>query len=631
MHLAENLNILSESFPDTFEKIRGIEGIENSRAVRLEAARNGMPTIVYGNDSGSVYIHSKYDPAKEAERFIGQYKDVDRYKHVFFYGLGMGYHIEEFCRNHPDKRYVIYEPEQSILLSFLKERKLRSLALKNCKGIYLGSSQGEIVYILQQYVNQINGEVLFIVLPSYERIFESIYKSFLETFRTTVMNKKASLQAQTHFQKLWTANSIKNFREVINSKNILQDKKRCFKGKPAIIAAAGPSLEEEIENLRLVKDKRLAYIFAAGSAINALLAYGIYPHAVCTYDPAPHNFVALENFIKTEDKSIPLIFGSSVFHKVAGSFSGKKYHVISDKDSVAQFYLQTETGEKLEAIMDSPSVTIMLLQILTRLGCDPIILVGQNFAYKNNNYYARGIEYAARPKAISETEIKSAVAVEDVNGGAVYTNYTFNHMRRQMEDYIKYFNIKNVINCTGGGARIEGTIYKPLKELLDGEMSGAAAVEGWMEDQEGSYDFSYMLQQNNILLSEYERLYMILDSIINIINELKSLIKSGDTKAISGALSSFEKELRKMLNNKFFDVFLRPMNLVQIDIINRNLDDIRFETNVRTREEMVIENFGAFIEGCEKDFKEITPIFYENSDYILDNDIKVLSFTVKTA
>ncbi len=630
MHLTENLNILAKSFQDIYKKIKNIEVLENSNKIRLETARNGMATIIYESEAGPVYLHSKYDPTTEAERFISQYKDVDRYKHVFFYGVGLGYHIEEFCKKWPDKRFTLYEPEQSILLNYLEERQLKKLPLENCKGIYTSSSQADIEYMLQKFVSQINGEVLFIVLPSYERVFGDSFKSFMEAFRITVANKRISLQVQTRFQKLWTTNSIKNFIEVINTSNILQDKKHYFAGKPAIIAAAGPSLEEELENLRLIRDKGLAYIFAAGSAINALLSNGVSPHAVCTYDPAPHNFVAMESFIKESDGSIPLIFGSSTFSDVLEHFSGKKYHVISDKDTIAQFYLKDETGEKPVAIMDSPSITIMLLQLLVKLECDPIILVGQNFAYRSDKYYAKGIVYDARPTEISEVEKNNAVTVKDVHGGNVYTNNTFNHMRRQMEEYIRYFNITNVINCTGGGARIEGTIYKPLKELVEGRISAPAAVEDWMVDQTSRYDLSYMSDQSDILLSEYNRLYTAIDRIIRVINELGSLSEEGSDKDIISALGSFEKELNELLKNKLFDTVLKPMNRVQMDIINRNLDDIRFERDVSAKARMIVEYFGDFVKDCKKDMKDITQIFYENNDYIHDNNIKVLSFTVQT-
>ncbi len=38
-----------------------------------------------------------------------------------------------------------------------------------------------------------------------------------------------------------------NFKEVLNTPNVLLEKKDQFKGKPAILVAAGPSLNEEIE------------------------------------------------------------------------------------------------------------------------------------------------------------------------------------------------------------------------------------------------------------------------------------------------------------------------------------------------------------------------------------------------
>ena len=59
--------------------------------------------------------------------------------------------------------------------------------------------------------------------------------------------------------------------EVLSIPNILMEKKGEFKKKPAIIVAAGRSLNEEIENIRHVIDNGLSYIFSVGSAINTLI------------------------------------------------------------------------------------------------------------------------------------------------------------------------------------------------------------------------------------------------------------------------------------------------------------------------------------------------------------------------
>jgi hypothetical protein len=630
MYLTENLNILAKHFPVVYKKLKGIEGRESSEAIRLETARSGMPTVLCETESGTAYIHSKYDPVAEAERFIGQYKDIDRYKHVFFYGLGLGYHVEEFCRKWPDKRYMLYEPEPSILLGLLNKRELKKLPLNNCEGIHFGSHKEDIEPVLLQYVNKINGEVLLIVLPSYERVFGSSIKSFREIFSDVVMLTRATLKVNTNFQKLWTTNSIRNFREVLSSSNILQDKERFFAGKPAIIAAAGPSLEDELENLRYIKEKGLAYIFSVGSAVKTLIANGIVPHAVCIYDPGP-NTAEVVKIVKEQELDIPLVFGSSVYYGALEDYPGPKFHMLTSQDTVSPYLLKDKGGRELQTILDSPSIAIITLQLLSQLGCAPIILVGQNFAFKNNRYYAKGIDYKARPGELRNVDLDNALKTVDVHGGVVYTNSVFVQMRKNMEECIKRFNIHDVINCTDGGARIEGTTYRPLKELMGGLLSKPAVADDWVKDRGNSYDLSYMVTQNNILLTEYKSLYKLLNNISLIMDRLEEVSGKGSDKAVYNALSSFDKEINKVLRNRFFNVILRPMNRRQLDIINRNLNDIYSVIDLKARAKKVIENFKAFIEECTGDLADVTQLFYEINDFINEHDIKILYFTIKAA
>lgn len=625
MGLTENLNILSRSFPDIFEKIRNAGAMGNNNAVRLENARNGMLTIIYENDPGSTYIHSKYDPAAEAQRFIGQYKDVGRYKHVFFYGVGMGYHIEEFCRNWPDRKFTLYEPEQSILLSYLKERQLEKLPLSNCKGIYTGSSQRDIGYMLQQYVSQINGEVLFVILPSYERIFSEKYKYFLEAFRIAVMNKRASLQAQTHFQKLWTTNSIKNFKEVVNSSNILQDKKGYFVGKPAIIAAAGPSLEDELENLRLIKEKGLAYIFSVGSAINTLISDGILPDAVCIYDPAPNTNEVIRK-VKEQRLDIPLIYGSSVYSGAIQDYPGRKLHMLTSQDTISSFFLKHKNEKELAGIIDSPSIAIVALQMFIMLGCAPIILVGQNFAFKNNRYYAQGIEYENRSGELSSSDMDNALEERDVNGGRVQTSKLFNHMRNQMEMYIDRCGCKDIVNATKGGAKIKGTVYKPLEELIEKELVHSSIDSLWFEDSDSPYDIGCLISQGKLMSKEKEESETLITELIDTMSMLKS---EHNAKLLQKALNRFEQAYNKLVINYYFNNVLKPMNRVQLEMISKNLADVSEVKDVMGKARFINETFSDVFECCYKDMNSIDYDFYNMIEEILENDIKVMTFSIK--
>lgn len=627
MHLTENINILSKSFPDTYKKIRDIDCIVESKTVRLENARNGMLTIVYEKASSPVYIHSKYDPAIEAERFIGQYKDIDRYKHVFFYGLGMGYHIEEFCKKWPGKKFTIYEPEQCILQIYLRERQLEKLPLSNCKGIYTGSGQGGIGLMLQQYVSQVDGEVLFVILPSYERIFAENYKYFLEAFQNAVMNKRASLQAQTHFQKLWTTNSMKNFKEVINSSNMLQDKRRYFAGKPAIIAAAGPSLGDELENLRFIKENGLAYIFSVGSAINTLISNGIFPDAICIYDPASNTNEVIRK-VKEQGLDIPLIFGSSVFYGAVQDYPGHKLHILNSKDFISSYFLKGKMGKKPQIIIDAPSIAIIGLQMLVLLECAPIILVGQNFAFKNNRYYAPGIEYKNRPGELGNIDLDNAFEAEDVNGGRVQTSQLFNHMRDQMEMYISHCGCKHIINATQGGAKIKGTIYKPLEELLKSELSGRNIDDGWVEDEEYGYDINYMISQGKLIPEEQEAAEGLITELISTLGILKSDCK---VQLLQKTLNRFEHGYNKLIRNNFFIYVLRPMSCVQFEMIERSISEISAISDISGRSRFITEVFNDVFECCKKDLDSVKYDFYDMIENIMENDIKVMSFTIKAS
>lgn len=627
MQLTENLDILSKISPDIYKKIRNIDISENSKSIKLETARNGMTTIVYEREAGLVYLHSKYDPVTEAERLIGQYKDIDSYKHVFFYGIGMGYHIEAFCKRWPGKRFTLYEPEQSILLSFLQERQLKSFPLNNCRGIYTGSTQADIEHMLQQFVSRINGEVLFVILPSYERVFGEGYKRFLETFRLALTNKKASLQAQTRFQKLWTTNSIRNFSEVINSASILKDKYQYFAGKPAIIAAAGPSLEEELENLRIIRDKGLAYIFSVGSAINTLMANDILPHAACAYDPAPNTNEVIRK-IKEQSVDIPLIYGSSVYSETIQGYPGCKLHMLTSQDTISSFFLKYMDRKELHTIIDAPSVTVIVLQMLVMLGCTPVILVGQNFAFRNNRYYAQGIEYKCRPGVLCDIDLDNALEVEDVLGGRVYTSQLFNHMRIQMELFISYSGCKNIINTTKGGAKIKGTIYKPLKELLRGVLVDSIIDDSWSEVTDSPYDISYMISRGKLMLEERESAEGLIDILIDALNILKS---EYNPDLLQKDLIKFEQAYNKFVKNHFFNHILLPMNRVQFEMVSKSITDISAMKDIVGKARLIVEIFNHVLEACSKDMNSIKYDFCDMVEEIMENDLKVMSFTIKAS
>src|SRR5690606_28355103 len=395
---------------------------------------------------------------------IDQKKNIELYDHVLFIGAGLGYHIKQFNEVYPDIKISIYEPNIEVFYHFFSIQNMEEL--KDSIGKVFTSINEDTVKHEVENIIQIYGKnILFFTLPVYEKLYQKEVHFLLETFKHNLKDRKSSIAANASFQKRWTINAIKNFPTILRTPNILYDvDKKAFAGKPAIIVAAGPSLSEEFENLRYIKDNGLAYIFSVGSAINALIEHGIFPDAACTYDPTHLNQVVIQKIKDKNITEIPLIFGSSVGYETIEDYPGPMFHMITSQDTVTRHFISN--ANQVKVVLDAPSIAVVTFQLLKQLGSKQIILVGQNLAYQNDQLYADGIKYDFVSNELDESELGDLLSIKDVYGNEIKTNEDFNKMRAQLELYIEASNDIEVINTTKGGAEIKGTSFTPLDKVI---------------------------------------------------------------------------------------------------------------------------------------------------------------------
>jgi hypothetical protein len=96
---------------------------ERNSQYELQPSRNGLTVPVING----VYLHSIYNPIKEAEAFIGSQKKNLTFKNsVLILGLGFGYHVEETAKilNSIHKSYeiIILEPNEKLVEDFISTR-----------------------------------------------------------------------------------------------------------------------------------------------------------------------------------------------------------------------------------------------------------------------------------------------------------------------------------------------------------------------------------------------------------------------------------------------------------------------------------------------------------------------------
>ncbi|PIC88554.1 hypothetical protein CSV71_14290 [Sporosarcina sp. P21c] len=619
MILIDNRNVLRMKDRELLNKMSQMDQQESSGQVIIEQAKTGVPTIKIVQEGKTQYLQSKYDPQKEAERFAGKFTD-EPINYVLFVGVGTAYHIEAFVESHPDTKFAIYEPNEEVLHAYLSNFRLDKLPVRNLLKIFTGTEQEQVTLKVQQLLAKSNNVLKIITLPVYEKMYGEQINGILENALEAIKNKHSSLATNVAFQKRWTINSIKNFPTVLQTPNILHDIDRsAFEGKPAIIVAAGPSLNEEFENLRYIKEHGLAYIFSVGSAINALIEQGIYPDAACTYDPKETNYVVIEKIKEKNISNIPLIFGTSVGYETLENYPGKMLHMITNQDTVTPAYLNHPS--EISVVIDAPSIAVITYQLLAQLGCSQIILAGQNLAYQNNKRYAQGIDYSFVSNELNEKEQEESITIKNVYGEDVQTNDSFNSMRMQLEMYIIQTPLITVINTTKGGAHIEGTKFVELEQLIDG-LESEIVKKDWFQI-ENSYDSNFSIEQINRMNIEENKLKKSFHMASETLQQLYKLVKYRKPNTIEKVFNQLDSVMSTIHSNKYFAAFIQPMVRVHHEKLKEEVTAVRYEQNLIIKGETIAQIFGSYLIDCNSHLKAVKPYVDEMHSKILKMETRL--------
>lgn len=601
----DNMQVLEKYFPELSQKMTALESSLDPNLVRTTTGKNGVKVL----KTGRKYFHDRKDPYGQAKEFIGRYQGIEEHSDILFYGLGQGFHIRAFAEQYPGLAFSIYEPVPEVFYQFLCHYDLNTLPLHQVQNIYLESSSQDMDDFCAKFVSRIRSSVLIIDLPAYQTIFPGKRQSFFSRLEYQIGERRSSLATVSTFEKRWTVNSMKNIVQVLSSPNIIIEKGGCFKNKPALLVASGPSLEEEMDNLRIIREKGLAYIFSAGTAINAMVKKGIHPHAACTYDPSEDNQIFNQEVAARNIESIPIIFGSTVAHEMLEKYPGPKWHMLINQDTPAAFYLKPQGGKGLEAVNDATTIAVITLQLLYKLGFNPIILVGLNLAYRGSRCYAAGATF--HPLEVNQQELADSLTVKDVLGRDASSNPTFIRMRQQIEAYLDYIKDTEVINTTNSGAYIEGTRFQSLAELISNRLQVEVVEDDWLKARKYSYDMDYLVKQSRKMREAQANVAaMIEKSEINLQTIIQAA-NAGDLGFIGQSYDMFNHEFARLRENHFFSTFIMPMNRVEQEMLALAVPQISEENDPVLKAQMMNKEFGQYIINCKNDIESVGLQFQE--------------------
>ncbi len=157
---------------------------------------------------------------------------------------------------------------------------------------------------------------------------------------------------------------------------LLSSLKNCLKGVPAIIAGAGPSLEEALPTLGEASGRAL--LIGAGTALSLLGRHGIEPHLGCVLDSRTP-----PEFLQSAKKSLYCVH-TRLHPKAMAEIEGKK--ILAPDEGI--FSWESWCLGDPETFELGFTAADFAMQAAFYLGCNPILSVGTDLCYRGKTKYA---------------------------------------------------------------------------------------------------------------------------------------------------------------------------------------------------------------------------------------------------
>lgn len=421
----------------------------------IEKSKDQKNIIRLNKHNKSFYIGSRYSVSRDIEYFMKKIGEYNINTIFVVFGLATGEHIFHLINNiSKNNKILIIEPDKNIIKLFLNKIENNELILENKRIVVTTCDEDKFNTIVSSFIEEFNvNNIKFITFAKYEKLRGSEYEFCHNVIKNYIKAVSVNIMTNQHFSKQFFKCFVKNIKAIVKS-TMINEVKNSFLGVPAIIVSAGPSLEKNIAQLKEVQDKFL--IISGGRTVSSLRKVDVTPHIVAVIDAGEPSYEVIKNSL---DCTAPLLFCELTNYKVVDEYAGEK--IFMQEGYNLSEVTEELLGKRIDSIFQGGSVAHCSASFAKYLGCNPIIFIGQDFAYTNNKLHA---DIASIEESNENKE--NTVFVEDIYGEKVQTCELFNVYRRNMEQFIERYSETDFINCTEGGANIKGTKVKDLKEVI---------------------------------------------------------------------------------------------------------------------------------------------------------------------
>jgi hypothetical protein len=455
----------------------GLEQLEQADTSQLNWAitetSSGLTLIVNG-----IPLHDAAGAISEAKQLIAEKMHPGPHNVHVVFGLGFGYIALEAAQN-SDGYVIIYEPHLPLLKFLLTEVDYQELLSR--PNVSLCVTETHLKYVLNwvfQTHGNVDGRLDGLINVGQATLFadEEVVGA------TQVIEEVLSLQHNYFKMGLnlnpnWQSHTVQNVA-YLDKAFPATALTQVFANKPAIILSAGPSLDRYLPELLLWKDHVVTIAVAA--ALYPLKQAGYIPDFVAVLDYSGSEYQL--HHIATEETRFLL---GPFAHPLSWTCPAKSRYAVnfSNYGNMSDWCNQGTQHENI-AIGSGGTVSIVATGFANIMGCNPIILLGQDLAFHGTQQYAGNIHvelkngfYTREGSELTPEVRLNTVTIKGQQGETLMTSPDYLQFRDQFIDIAKELLYLRpdlrLYNASIGGADI------PVFNLMD--LSQIAQAEGWTD------------------------------------------------------------------------------------------------------------------------------------------------------
>lgn len=361
---------------------------------------------------GAQALHSRHNPGREIEAQLSTL--TERKGPLLVLGLGMGFHLQRIRERWPSRKLVILEPHKEVLslLGSSDFSRILSPFFDANMELYgpIDSSAQARAFLGKLMADHPSLIPDFLVLPAYQRLYPELTELLHSELRVLRDRKAINLATLRRFGKLWLRNSMRNL-ELYEKAEGIQEWKNRFRGIPAIVLAAGPSLDQLLPLIPRLAPSFL--IVAVDTALAPCLRSGIEPDFAVVVDPQYWNTRHLD---RCSPRTTRFVTEISVNPRVFSAI--KTTPILAGSLFPLGEILEAGRFDRLGA---GGSVSTSAWDFVRYLGADAVYLAGLDLGFPDLQTHVSGSYFEEeRHSLASRTRTVESIASSFLHSGLSY-------------------------------------------------------------------------------------------------------------------------------------------------------------------------------------------------------------------